>query len=97
CTGIVRDGANRSLQGATNDGDTSVLIGVCTLDRDGVRSAQQCNTTARNDTFFNGSAGCVQSVVDAVLALLDFDFGRATNADHGNAASELGKAFLQLL
>ena len=35
---------------------------------------QQSNAAAGNDAFFNGCAGCVQRVVDAVLAFLDFDF-----------------------
>src|SRR5580693_8200604 len=36
-------------------------------------------------------------VVDAILALLDLDLGGAADADHRNAARELGKTFLQLL
>jgi hypothetical protein len=32
----------------------------------------------------------MQRVVNAVLALLDLDLGRASNADDGNAAGELG-------
>src|SRR4030081_429826 len=36
-------------------------------------------------------------VVDAILALLDFDFGRAADADHRDAARELGQTLLELL
>src|SRR5712672_3548551 len=36
-------------------------------------------------------------VINAILALLDFDFGRAADADHRDAARELGQALLQLL
>ena len=36
-------------------------------------------------------------VVDAILLLLDLDFGRAADADDRNAAGELGQTLLQLL
>ena len=49
-----------------------------------------------HDTFLNGGAGCVQGVIHAVLALLDFDFGRPADFDDGDAACEFRKTFLQL-
>ena len=61
------------------------------------RSAQQRDAAAGDDAFFDGRAGRVQRVVDAVLLFLDFDFGRAADADHRNAAGELGETLLQLL
>ena len=36
-------------------------------------------------------------VIDAILALLHLGLGRATDADHRNAAGELGQPLLQLL
>src|SRR5947199_324461 len=42
------------------------------------------------------SAGGVQRVLDAILLLLDLDFGRAANTDHRDAAGKLGEALLQL-
>src|SRR3712207_8440235 len=36
-------------------------------------------------------------VVDAVLLLLDLNLSRAADADHGDAARELGEALLELL
>src|SRR5690606_25804624 len=94
--GIVGNGADRSLESAAHDGDTGVLVVIGALDLDGVRSAEQGNATTGNDAFFNGSAGCVQRVVDAVMALLVFHFGGTTDADDGNATGELGQTFLQL-
>src|SRR3546814_7318255 len=44
----------------------------------------------------NGRTGGVQRVVDAVLAFLHFNFSRAANLDHCNAASKLGKTLLEL-
>jgi hypothetical protein len=38
----------------------------------------------------------LKRVIDAILALLDLDFGGAADLDDGNAASELGKPLLQL-
>jgi hypothetical protein len=42
--------------------------------------AEQGDAAAGDDAFFNGSAGRVQRVVDAVLLFLHFDFGRAADA-----------------
>ena len=39
----------------------------------------------------------MHGVVDAILALLDLDFGRAADADHRDAARKFGKPLLQLL
>ena len=39
----------------------------------------------------------MQRVVHAILALLHFHFGAATDADDGDAAGQLGQTFLQFL
>src|SRR5690606_16999849 len=57
----------------------------------------QSNTTARNNTSFHSSAGCVQGVFNASLLFLHFDFGGCTDANDGNTASQLSNTFLQLL
>src|SRR5690606_30569065 len=46
--------------------------------------------------FFNRRTGGVEGVVDAVLLFLHFDFGRAADADHRDAAGQLGQTLLQL-
>ena len=38
---------------------------------------EQSSAAARDDAFFDRSAGCVERVIDAVLAFLHFDFGEA--------------------
>src|SRR5207302_7161288 len=43
------------------------------------------------------SAGRVHRVVDAILALLHLDFGRAADPDHRDATGELRQPLLQLL
>src|SRR6185437_12863257 len=61
------------------------------------RRTRQGDAAARNDAFLNRRAGRVQRVVDAVLALLHFHFGAATDADDGHAAGQLRQTLLQLL
>src|SRR5437773_9656427 len=59
--------------------------------------AQQGDAAARHDAFFTRRTGRMHRVIHAILALLDLDFGRAADADHGYAARELGQTLLQLL
>jgi hypothetical protein len=67
------------------------------VDFESMRGTQQGSTAARNDAFLDGCTGRVQRVVDAVLLLFHFHFGRTADADDGNAACQLGKTLLQLL
>src|SRR3546814_14065145 len=59
-------------------------------------SSDVCSSDLGNDAFLNGRAGGVKRVVDAILALLHFDFRSAADLDHRNAASKLGETLLQL-
>src|ERR1700733_14891022 len=59
--------------------------------------AQQSDATARYDAFFNRRTGRMHRVINAILALLHLDLGRAADADHRDAARELGQTLLQLL
>src|SRR5664279_2178874 len=95
---VDRDLAGRSRQRLAHDLDAGLLVvvlGAQALELLG--RAQQRNAAAGNDAFFDGRTGRMHRVVDAVLALLDFDFGRAADADHRDAARELGQTLLQLL
>ena len=65
------------------------------LDR--LPGAQQRDPAARQDAFLDCGAGCMHSVVDAILALLYLGLGGAADADHRDAAGELGEPLLQLL
>src|SRR3546814_45340 len=71
---------------------------VCSSDlaAQGLGRVEKRRAATGDDAFFNGRAGRVQRVVDAVLALLDFDFRCAANLDDGHAASQLGQTLLQL-
>ena len=74
---------------------TSGLSDFSLLDR--LLGAEQRDAAARNDAFLDRRAGGVEGVVDAVLLLLHLDLGRAADADHRDAAGELGQPLLQLL
>lgn len=52
---------------------------------------------ARKDVFLHCGSRGVKRVVDAVLLLLDLDFGRTADAEHCDAAREPGEPLLQLL
>jgi len=74
--------------------DVGVVVGDAP---DRLLGAQQRDAAARHDAFLDRGAGGVERVLDAVLLLLDLDLGRAADADHRDAARELGETLLQLL
>src|SRR5690606_23502480 len=97
-TGVLGDLANRSLDGLAHDVDAAGLVIVLAGQTvESLGGVEQRGAAARNDAFFHGRTGRVQRVVDAVLALLHFDFRSAADLDHRNTAGQLGQAFLQLL
>src|SRR5437763_6057234 len=78
-----------------NAGLLVVVLGAKSLEMLG--GAEPSDAAARHDAFFNRRTGRMHRVIHAILALLDLDFGRAADADHGYAARELGQTLLQLL
>src|SRR6185369_8419096 len=92
------DLADRRLDRTANDVDALGLVVIAALEAfESLGRIEQGSAAAGDDAFLDRRAGGVESVIDAVLALLNFDFGRAADLDHGNAAGQLGQAFLQLL
>src|SRR3546814_20304804 len=78
-------------------GDTAGVVIIRTLHAiKSLGGIEKRRAAAGDDAFFNGRTGGVQRVVDAVLAFLHFNFSRAANLDHCNAASKLGKTLLEL-
>src|SRR5207245_5235568 len=57
---------------------------------------QEGDSTARNDTFFNSSTGCMHRVFDARLLLLHFRLGRRADLDDRHTADQLRQPLLQL-
>src|SRR5690606_11530258 len=58
---------------------------------------QEGDTTAGHDALFDGRAGRAEGVLDAVLLLLELDFGGGADLDDGDGAGELAAALLGLL
>src|SRR5579863_4475125 len=95
---IDGDLTSRPGQSLAHDLDAGLLVvvlGADALERFG--STQQRDAAARQDTFFHSRAGRMHRVIHAILALLHLDLGRAADADHRDAAGELGQTLLELL
>ncbi len=96
--GVLRDLTHQRGQRLADDVHAAGLVFVGAGDAfEHLRRVQQRRTTAGDDALFDGRAGRVQRVVDAVLALLHLDLGRTADLDHGHAAGELGETLLELL
>src|SRR5688572_29746061 len=96
--GILGDLAHRRLERAADDVDAAGLVVVDAGEAvELLAGIEQSDAAARNDAFLDRGAGGVKRVVDAVLALLHLDLGRAADLDHRDAAGELGQPLLELL
>src|SRR5215204_2324446 len=96
--GVLGDLADRSLERLQHDVEAGLDVRVLVLRLvDRLLGAQQRHAAARHDAFLDSRAGGVEGVVDAVLLLLHLDLGRAADADHRDAARELGETLLELL
>ena len=96
--GILGDLADRRVERLADDIDAAGLVVVDALEAlERLGGVEQRGAAARDDAFLDRGAGRVERVVDAILALLDLDLGRAADLDHGNAAGELGETLLELL
>ncbi len=94
---ILDDDADRVLDRAAHDGDALGLVVIVAGEvGEGLGGIEQGGAAAGHDAFLDRRLGGVERVIDAVLALLHFDFGGAADADHRNAAGQLGQTFLQL-
>src|ERR1700680_960184 len=95
---VDRDLARRPGERLADDLDAGLLVVVRGLDAlELLGSTEQGDAAARYDAFLNRRTGRMHRVINAVLALLHFDLGRAADADHRDAACELGQTLLQLL
>ena len=96
--GVLGDLADRRVERLADDIDAAGLVVVDALEAlERLGRVEQRGAAAGDDAFLDRGAGRVERVVDAVLALLDLDLGRAADLDHGNAAGELGETLLELL
>src|SRR5260370_13052174 len=94
---VDRDLAGWIGQGLAHDLDAGLLVVVLgAKPRDMFRGTQQGDRAAGTHAFFHRRGGRMHRVIDAILALPHLDFGRAADADHRDAARELGQTLLQL-
>src|SRR5271169_5739018 len=97
-SGIGKNLLCRRLQCPAHNVDADLLVIVL-----GVQPAKplacikERDATAGNDAFLDRCPGCMNRVIDTVLAFLDLDFGCAADTDDGDAARQFRQAFLQLL
>src|SRR3984893_454670 len=95
---VDRDLAWRPGERLADDLDAGLLVVVRGLDAlELLGSTEQGDAAARYDAFLNRRTGRMHRVINAVLALLHLDLGRAADADHRDAARELGQTLLQFL
>jgi len=96
---VVDDLPGRRFQCAAQNIETDFLIAFGFAFTFGYfRNTSQKNHAAADDNAFLGSRfGGVQRVVQQVLAFLHFRFCRGSGFNDGNAAGQLGQAFLKFL
>src|SRR5450759_1133487 len=97
-SGVVGNLADRVLEGAADDIDTNLGVGIGQLElvQNGLAVEEGCAATG-DHAFLDAGPHGGQSVLDAVLLLLELDLGGRAHLDDGNAAGELGEALLELL
>src|SRR5699024_6124188 len=96
-TSVESNLLQRSRQCRANDVRTGCLI---TGQLEGIQSSsslQQRYATASNDALFNSSLCVADCVLNAVLALLEFNLSCSANLQDCDTAGELSQALLQLL
>src|ERR1700680_2499129 len=97
-TRVDRDLAGWIGQRLAHDIDAGLLVVVLgAKPLEVLGGAQQRDAAARHNAFLNRRTGRMHRIINAILALPDLDLGRATDADHRDAARELGQTLLQLL
>src|SRR4051812_25854831 len=95
---IEGDLAGRRRERLADDLNAGLLIIVAGAElAQAFAGTEQGDAAARQDAFLDRGAGRMHRVINAILALLHLDLGRAADADHRDAAGELGQTLLQLL
>src|SRR5580704_18331514 len=96
--GVHRDLLQRLLQRPAHDLRAGRLVADQVELLEGTPARlQQRDAATGHDTFLDRGLGVAHRVLDAVLALLQFDLGSRARLDDGDAAGQLGQPLLQLL
>src|SRR5690606_22834239 len=95
--GVGHDGTQRGFDSTQDQLDAGFLVDVVALDvGNGSLGADQRAAGAGQAAVFDGTHTRVQVAVNAGFIFLLSVFGGRTDADHRNAAGQLGHALLQL-
>ena len=94
-TAVGGEGAEGFFDGAADDVGADGLIAGELQGIEGLDGAEQGDAAAGDDAFFHGRTGGVEGVFDACLLLLHLGLGGRADVDDGDAAGELGEAFLE--
>ena len=91
------DLAHGLCQGPLDDLDAGALIALAASRQAGepFGQLQQGAAATSNDSLLHRSAGGVEGVFDAQLAVLELGFGGSTHLDHGNPSGQFGDPLLQ--
>src|SRR5215213_7806928 len=96
--GVLRDLAERLLERADDDLRARLLVlDVERVEVDRVDRLEQRDPAPGDNSLFQGRAGRLEGVLDAVLLLLHLRLGGRADLHDGDAAGELGEALLELL
>src|SRR5690606_1845250 len=98
-SGIGSQSADRGFERLFDDVDANADFAVFVAIISGKfiqfgTSVDEGNFAAGDDAFLNRGARGGERIFDAMLLFLHFGLGRRAYADDGNAAAQLGKAFL---
>ncbi|CFE41275.1 Uncharacterised protein [Mycobacterium tuberculosis] len=95
--GVEGDLLQRGLQRHLHDVGAGRLVAFELQLVQGRGRLQQRHTPTGDDALLDGGLGIANRILDAVLALLEFDLGGGTGLDHRDTTGQLGQPLLQLL
>src|SRR4029453_2710670 len=95
---VLGDPAERLSQRPPDDANTELFVtGETQVAVQSLRCMNQGRAATGDDALFDGCSGSRDSVLDAVLLLLELHLCGGADLDHADATSELGYPLLQLL
>src|SRR5439155_7314607 len=95
--GVVGDLAGRRLERLADDVDADLSVALEPEAVERRDRLEERRATAGDEAFLDGRTGRREGILDAVLLLLQLDFGRRADLDHGHATRQLGETLLELL
>jgi len=95
---VLADSLGRDTASMLDDTNSDVLVKVLALEViKSLRGEEESRSTSWHDAFISGSAGCAESILNAVLKFTDFNFRSSTDLDNGDSSCESSCSFLEFL